>query len=92
MDPPKPVRVSVRTDKQTKVAATKVLSAMGFDMSTAINVFLKQVIHDQRLPFTPNAESSIDFATDIALRQVADGDVKSYQSLDDFRRDLYHED
>ncbi|NVY96524.1 type II toxin-antitoxin system RelB/DinJ family antitoxin [Lactobacillus sp. DCY120] len=85
----KTVRISARIDPETKTAAQEALSTMGLDMSTAISIFLKQVARDQRLPFTPDAKDPLDRATDIALQDVKAGRVTTFNSLADFRKDLY---
>ena len=46
-------RVQVRTNSQLKERATKTLDRMGIDMPTAINMFLTQLVSDQKLPFQP---------------------------------------
>jgi len=43
--------INIRTDSDLKSKAQSVLSDLGFDMSTAINVFLKQVVYKQAIPF-----------------------------------------
>jgi len=43
--------ITVRTDIQAKKDAQKILSSLGLDMSTAINIFLRQVIQEEGLPF-----------------------------------------
>ncbi|WP_040534819.1 type II toxin-antitoxin system RelB/DinJ family antitoxin [Schleiferilactobacillus shenzhenensis] len=82
-------RIVTRIDRQTKMEAQSVLAEMGLDMSTAIKIFLKQVAHDRRLPFTPDAEDPLDRATDLALEDVAAGRITTFDSLADFRKDLY---
>lgn len=47
-------RIQVRTNRRLKERATKTLDRMGIDMPTAINMFLSQIVHDQRLPFQPS--------------------------------------
>ena len=47
-------RIQVRTSRQLKEQATKTLDRMGMDMPTAINMFLTQLVRDQRLPFQPS--------------------------------------
>ncbi len=47
-------RIQVRTNRQLKERATKTLDRMGMDMPTAINMFLTQLVRDQRLPFQPS--------------------------------------
>jgi len=43
--------INIRTDSDLKAKAQSVLNDLGFDMSTAINVFLNQVVHKQAIPF-----------------------------------------
>ncbi|MGD1822244.1 MAG: type II toxin-antitoxin system RelB/DinJ family antitoxin [Pleomorphochaeta sp.] len=43
--------ITVRTDIQAKKDAQRILSSLGLDMSTAINIFLRQVIQEEGLPF-----------------------------------------
>lgn len=87
----KTIRVVARIDPATKDDAQAVLADMGLDMSTAINIFLKQVARDRRLPFTPDAVDPLDRATDLALEDVKNGRLTTFDSLEDFRKDLYHD-
>jgi DNA-damage-inducible protein J len=43
--------ITVRTDIQAKKDAQRIFSSLGLDMSTAINIFLRQVIQEEGLPF-----------------------------------------
>lgn len=43
--------VTARVDSKLKEDSVKVLESMGFDMSTAINVFLRQVALRKEIPF-----------------------------------------
>ena len=43
--------INIRTDSELKTKAQTVLADLGFDMSTAINVFLTQVVNKQAIPF-----------------------------------------
>lgn len=43
--------INIRTDSELKIKAQSVLTDLGFDMSTAINVFLNQVVYKQAIPF-----------------------------------------
>lgn len=47
-------RIQVRTNRELKDRATMTLDAMGIDMPTAINMFLTQLVREQRLPFQPS--------------------------------------
>lgn len=88
----KSVRISAQIDPRTKEIAEKALSDIGLDISTAIATFLKQVAFDQRMPFTPDAIASLDRATDLAIADVKAGRIKTFNSLGDFRKDLYLDD
>jgi DNA-damage-inducible protein J len=48
--------VNIRLDTKTKTAARKTLAGLGLDMSTAIKIFLHQVVAEQGLPFTPTRD------------------------------------
>ena len=43
--------INIRTDSELKAKAQAVLADLGFDMSTAINVFLTQLVNKQAIPF-----------------------------------------
>jgi len=43
--------INIRTDSELKTKAQLILTDLGFDMSTAINVFLNQVVNKQSIPF-----------------------------------------
>ena len=43
--------INIRTDSELKARAQSVLADLGLDMSTAINVFLNQIVYKQAIPF-----------------------------------------
>lgn len=45
--------LNVRVDEKVKARAAKTLASIGLDMSAAVNMFLRQVIHDKGMPFHP---------------------------------------
>ena len=52
--------LNIRIEKKIKTKANKTLSSLGLDMSTAVKMFLSQVITENGLPFTPtNNKTSI---------------------------------
>lgn len=56
------VNMSIRMDRELKKQAEAVLSDMGLNMTTAMNMFLRQVVRQGRIPFEiatdiPNAET-----------------------------------
>ena len=52
--------VNVKLDANIKTLATQILERMGIDQTTAIDMFYRQVIKEQRLPFQPSAALSLD--------------------------------
>ena len=52
--------INIRTDSELKAKSQAVLTDLGLDMSTAINVFLNQIVYRQAIPFEiakPSAKS-----------------------------------
>ena len=43
--------INIRTDSELKAKSQAIFSELGLDMSTAINVFLNQVVYKQAIPF-----------------------------------------
>ncbi|MCL2270730.1 MAG: type II toxin-antitoxin system RelB/DinJ family antitoxin [Treponema sp.] len=43
--------INIRTDSELKARTQSVLADLGLDMSTAINVFFKQIVYKQAIPF-----------------------------------------
>lgn len=50
-------QISLRVDDDVKYDAERILDDIGISMSTAINVFLKTVIRENRIPFELAADS-----------------------------------
>ena len=48
--------IHVRIDDDTKKQAQQIFSEMGLDISTAVNIFIKQVIRNRSFPFLPTAD------------------------------------
>ena len=86
------VNMSIRMDTELKKQAEAMLSDMGLNMTTAMNMFLRQVVRQGKIPFEiatdiPNAE------TLAAIKEVDDmikGKIpaKKYTSTDELFKDL----
>ena len=48
--------INIRVDSDVKKEAQNVFSSMGLDMTTAINIFLRQAIRLRSIPFAVTAE------------------------------------
>lgn len=62
--------LNVRVDKEVKANAEAIAAALGMNLSTAVNIFLRRMIACEGMPFevrlTPNAETrqALDDARD----------------------------
>ena len=43
--------LNIRTDKDVKAQAEKIFNALGLNMTTAVNIFLRQAIRENGIPF-----------------------------------------
>ncbi|MBR4401558.1 MAG: type II toxin-antitoxin system RelB/DinJ family antitoxin [Synergistes sp.] len=49
-------QISLRVDDEVKQSAEKTFDAIGISMSAAINIFLKTVARERRIPFELSAD------------------------------------
>ena len=59
----KNINVTLRVDEDLKKAADKLFSELGMNLTTAFNIFLRQSVREQQIPFrvsknVPNAITS----------------------------------
>jgi DNA-damage-inducible protein J len=47
----KSVNINIRMNEELKKKAEKLFSELGMNMTTAINVFVKQAVYDRGIPF-----------------------------------------
>ncbi|MFR9302665.1 MAG: type II toxin-antitoxin system RelB/DinJ family antitoxin [Fenollaria massiliensis] len=83
--------LNVRIDKDIKKAAEEVYAELGFNMSTAINMFLRASIRKGGIPFdlkleVPNKETLE--AIEEGRRLALDPNVPSYDNIEDLRKAL----
>lgn len=55
----KTVNVTVRMERQTRDDAAKLSSELGISTTQAINMFLKQAVREQRIPFEVSARPTV---------------------------------
>lgn len=74
------VQVKILVDDTIKREAKKIFDDIGISMSTAINIYLKAVVRENRIPFELSADSFYSDANMSRLResirQVRDGEKK----------------
>lgn len=54
------VNVTVRMERQTRDDAAKLFSELGIGTTQAINMFLKQAVREQRIPFEVTARPTVE--------------------------------
>lgn len=63
--------ITIRTDKAVKEAAQGLFRELGLDLSTAINMFLRKSVQEERIPFM--VEKKPNRKTRRALKRVEKG-------------------
>lgn len=76
--------MNIRMDSDIKRDAQEIFSALGMDMTTAVNIFLRQAIRQRGLPFevkldSPNAETLEAIEEIRSMKQS--GNKKVYSSF-----------
>ncbi len=86
------VNMSIRMDTELKKQAEVMLADMGLNMTTALNMFLRQVVRQGKIPFEiatdiPNAETlaAIQEVDDMISGKIP---AKKYSSVDELFEDL----
>lgn len=76
--------LNIRTDKEVKAAAERIFDELGLNMTTAVNIFLRQTIRENGIPFelrldVPNAVTAA--AISEGRRAAYDKTVKGYNDM-----------
>ena len=86
------VNMSIRMDTELKKQADAMLADMGLNMTTAMNMFLRQVVRQGKIPFEiatdlPNAETvaAIKEMDDMISGRIP---AKKYSSTEELFKDL----
>ena len=89
------VPTQIRIDSDIKKQVTALFSSLGMDMSGAVNIFLRQCIIHNGLPFAveaPKYSEEVIGAMAEAKRISRDDSVKSYSSLEALKEALETDD
>lgn len=81
--------ISIRLDSEVKEQAQQVFSNLGMDMTTAINIFLRQAIQYQGLPFDVRLDENrklLQALTDLDQNRNMS---QSFESVSDLMEDLH---
>lgn len=86
--------LTIKLDNETKKEFNEFCEEIGINMTTAINMFIKKVIREQRIPFElslnkPNLETLM--AIEEAKRIAKDPNIKAYSSVEEVMKALEEE-
>ena len=79
--------ITVRVEDKLKKQAGDVFREVGMDMSTAITVYLKQVVRTNGIPFPVSAEVP-NALTLKAIQEAEKGEMATFSSIDALMEDL----
>ena len=80
--------MSIRLDSEVKEQAQQVFNSLGMDMTTAINIFLRQAIQYQGLPFDVRLDESRKLMEVLADLEQNRNMSQSFVSVSDVMEDL----
>jgi DNA-damage-inducible protein J len=70
-----PTNINIRIEKDVKVAAEKIFDELGLNMTTAVNMFLRQTIRENGIPF----ELKVYAPNRTTLAAIAEGRRIAYE-------------
>ena len=77
--------INMRVDSKVKEQATKILDGLGIRTSTAINMFLKQIVLHRGIPFEIRLPNKITMQ---AIDEMESGRGVSFNNAEDLLKDL----
>jgi len=83
--------LQIRIDAKTKKASRKILEELGLDMSSAVKLFLTNVVNRKGIPLDLKTENGFTLAQEQALiaeTEAAKQSSKHYATVDSLMRDL----
>lgn len=80
--------INFKTDNEVKSQAEKVFAELGMNTSQALNMFLRQVIFNQGIPFSIKLPKEPNHETLQAMNEVESGQAKGFESMDDLFAEL----
>lgn len=83
--------IQIRIDAKTKKAARRTLEGVGLDMSTAVKLFLVNVVNRKGVPLDLRTENGFTVAQEQALiaeTEEAKGSAKRFATVDALMKDL----
>ncbi len=85
------INLNIRTDKVVKEQAEEIFNALGLNMTTAINMFLRTAIREHGIPF----DLKLDVPNDTTIAAIEEGrrimndpTTPRYSSMDELKAAL----
>ena len=83
--------LNIRIEKDVKIKAEKLFDALGLNMTSAVNIFLRQALRENGIPFeikinTPNETTLAAIQEGKAI--VRDKNLRGYNNMEDLRAAL----
>jgi len=85
--------IQIRIDSKTKKAARKTLDELGIDMSSAVKMFLTNVVNRQGIPLDLRTENGFTLAQEQALideTELAKKSGRRFATVDELMSDLHN--
>lgn len=84
--------INIRVDSDVKNNAKEIFAELGMDLTTAVNIFLRQSIRDHGIPFelklhVPNDET-IEAINEVKKMEKNPSLGKSYTDVDEMMKEL----
>ncbi len=83
--------LNIRIDRKIKDQAEILFAELGLNMTTAINIFLRTVVRENRIPFELKLEKPNEFTVAAIKegRKIAyDDSINGYSNIDDLMKAL----
>ncbi len=85
------VQTQIRIDKEVKQDATALFKSLGLDMSSAVNIFLRQCLIHGGLPFqveVPKYNKKTQRAIEEAMLLAKDSETEYYTDMESLKKSL----
>ena len=82
--------INIRVNDEVKKEAESIFKSLGLNMSVAMNLFLKQCINENGIPFDLKLPNNETIETLEETNKILNGDIerKSYKNADELFEDL----
>ncbi len=84
--------ISIRMDSKLKADAETLFESLGMNLSTAFNIFVRQCLREERIPFEITANCTPNSRTVAAMLEAEkisrDPEAKGYTDINELLKDL----